>query len=96
MLIDQGPKRIHIPKAPPLGLLLEAPQFKTYNDRVKSQGGDFEHDIVDYAPHAEMIMAFKIKYIYEKLRLEELEKHIYHKWIRQMDCITSNILRFLK
>ena len=56
------------------------------------------------------MQAFKLKYIYDKLREDELETHVYvvsrsivrvrlthsfHKWIRQMDTSDSDILSFL-
>nr|XP_031858534.1 tRNA pseudouridine(38-40) synthase [Kwoniella shandongensis]KAA5525606.1 tRNA pseudouridine(38-40) synthase [Kwoniella shandongensis] len=92
-----GPKRIHIPKAPPLGLLLEAPQFGVYNDRItqKLNGLTDDRDPVDFGLYAEQMHAFKVKWIYEKLRQEELEHHVFHKWMRQMDCSTSSGLAFL-
>jgi tRNA pseudouridine38-40 synthase len=75
-----GPKRIHIPKAPPLGLLLEAPQFKTYNDKLRSNShnvpADEQRDPVDFGLYKEDMHAFKVKYIYEKLRQEELEFNV--------------------
>lgn len=77
--LDPGPKRILIPKAPPLGLLLEAPQFGTYNERIHDKTGGIteDRDPVDFGCHAEEMQAFKTKYIYEKLRQEELEAHVY-------------------
>ncbi|KAK4684269.1 tRNA pseudouridine38-40 synthase, partial [Tremellales sp. Uapishka_1] len=92
-----GPKRIHVPKAPPLGLLLESPQFKTYNDRIKETPNDAaeEREPVNFGLYKEEMQAFKVKYIYEKLRLEELESSVFHKWIRQMDCSQNKSLSFL-
>lgn len=42
----QGPEQIHVPKAPALGLLLEQPRFKTYNDNMllKSKQNNVEHN----------------------------------------------------
>jgi tRNA pseudouridine38-40 synthase len=85
-----GPKKIHIPKAPPLGLLLQSPVFKTYNDRIKYMGnagnqrkkgaapaeGDVERDPVDLSVHEEEMEAFKVKWIYERLRQDELEQNV--------------------
>ncbi|OCF75536.1 tRNA pseudouridine(38-40) synthase [Kwoniella mangroviensis CBS 8886] len=92
-----GPKRIHVPKAPPLGLLLEAPQFGVYNTRItsKANGLQEDRDPVDFGLYAEQMRDFKVKWIYEKLRQEELEAHVFHKWMRQMDCTMSNGLAFL-
>lgn len=72
-----GPKCIHIPKAPPLGLLLEAPQFRTYNElKLKSVGGPEDREHIDFEKYADQIHAFKVKYIYEALRQEELETNV--------------------
>ncbi|ORX37055.1 pseudouridine synthase [Kockovaella imperatae] len=91
-----GPKTIHIPKAPPLGLLLEAPQFGSYNSRVKEQKDpQAERDPIDWALYGDKMQEFKLKFIYEKLRQDELESHIFHKWIRQIDCTSSASLSFL-
>jgi tRNA pseudouridine38-40 synthase len=74
-----GPKRIHIPKAPPLGLLLESPQFRTYNNRIESNiyGGPDDRDKVEFTPYADQMQEFKVKHIYEKLREDELKTHVY-------------------
>jgi tRNA pseudouridine38-40 synthase len=42
----QGPEQIHVPKAPALGLLLEQPRFKTYNDNMllKAKQNKVEHN----------------------------------------------------
>ncbi|OCF37335.1 tRNA pseudouridine(38-40) synthase [Kwoniella heveanensis BCC8398] len=92
-----GPKRIHVPKAPPLGLLLEAPQFGVYNSRItdKRNGLQEDRDPVNFGLYAEKMHAFKVKWIYERLRQEELEAHVFHKWMRQMDCSMSAGLAFL-
>jgi len=74
-----GPKRIHIPKAPPLGLLLESPQFRTYNSRIETKmyGGPDDRDKVEFTPYADQMNDFKVKHIYEKLREDELRTHVY-------------------
>jgi tRNA pseudouridine38-40 synthase len=72
-----GPKPIHIPKAPPLGLLLEAPQFGSYNARIKDQKDpQAERDPIDWAVYNDQMQEFKLKFIYEKLRQDELESHM--------------------
>lgn len=73
-----GPKRIHVPKAPPLGLLLEAPQFGMYNDRISIQlkGDNIDRDPVDWDRYKDEMHAFKLKFIYERLRQSELESHV--------------------
>ena len=91
-----GPKKIHIPKAPPLGLLLQRPVFKTYNDRLKHVGGGggqkkganaqkaeegeadltSEREPLDLSVYEDEMEAFKLKWIYEKLREDELENNV--------------------
>ena len=86
--LGPGPKRIHIPKAPPLGLLLEAPQFRTYNERIHNDTNGITEDRepVDFECHAEEMQAFKTKHIYDKLRQEELETHVYVTRLSPGDC----------
>lgn len=93
-----GPKRIHVPKAPPLGLLLQQPEFKSYNDRItlKLGGTQEDRDPVSFEEYAETMEAFKIKWIYERMRKDELETNVFQKWIRQVDCSSSPALSFLK
>lgn len=92
--------------------MLEAPQFGLYNRRIhdKKGGLQVDRDPIDWDAYAEEMQAFKLKYIYDKLREDELETHVYvcdhlfflplltgrfHKWIRQMDTSDSEILSFL-
>lgn len=92
-----GPKRIHIPKAPPLGLLLEQPQFRTYNKRVHelpNVSGE-ERPEVDFKPYEEVMHDFKVHWIYERLREVEFEANIFHKWIRQIDTTSNNTFGYL-
>lgn len=79
LTVHLGPKRIHIPKAPPLGLLLQSPQFKTYNQRLPERrgGGGEERDPIDWDLYKDQMETFKVKFIYDKLRLDELETHVY-------------------
>ncbi|BEJ17427.1 hypothetical protein CspHIS471_0608280 [Cutaneotrichosporon sp. HIS471] len=92
-----GPKRIHIPKAPPLGLLLEQPQFKVYNERTRSiPNPDGEpRELVDFKKHADEMHAFKVKWIYDALRQTELETNTYHKWLKQIDHGSSRDFTYL-
>lgn len=92
-----GPQRIHIPKAPPLGLLLEQPQFKTYNQRVHALPNvtGEERPEVDFGKYADVMHKFKVEWIYERLREVEYESNIFHKWIRQIDTTSSRQFGFL-
>lgn len=70
-------KRIHIPKAPPLGLLLEQPQFKTYNDKAQKlpNHGAEPRELVDFSKYEDIMHKFKVEWIYERLREMELEQN---------------------
>jgi tRNA pseudouridine38-40 synthase len=81
-----GPARIHVPKAPGLGLLLEEPLFEGYNKRLrenmnkqnegstpaKGDGGVIKEEIT-YNKYAEEKEAFKNKWIYDRIYKEEEE-----------------------
>lgn len=73
-----GPKRIHIPKAPPLGLLLEQPQFKTYNERARTlpKTAGEQREFVDFTKYTDQMHQFKVEWIYERLREMELESNV--------------------
>lgn len=68
-----GKVNLNIPKAPGLGLLLEQTVFQKYNTRVSGGMGGVTRDAVDFAPFEKEMDAFKEKFIYDKIVLEELE-----------------------
>lgn len=59
-----GPKRISIPKAPGLGLLLERPVFETYSKKAKDS---FGKDALDFSKYEKEIDEFKHKQIYTRI-----------------------------
>lgn len=70
--IDQsyGPRRISIPKAPGLGLMLERPMFTEYNKKAVSLG----KEAIDFAKYEDQIREFKDKHIYRRMfEVEEKE-----------------------
>lgn len=69
-----GPQRVHVPKAPALGLLLECPLFDSYNKRVE---GTPERDPIDFEVHREKLEAFKEEKIYSEIRAREAEHSVY-------------------
>lgn len=85
-----GPARIHVPKAPGLGLLLEEPIFAGYNRRLlenmkrqnddktasKGDGGVIKEDIL-FSRFQKEKDAFKNKWIYDRIYKEEEETHEY-------------------
>lgn len=100
-----GPKQIQIPKAPSLGLLLEQPQFGTYNlkvketnDKIKEGDPDAEnhrHDPIDYEIYRETIDNFKVKHIYERMRQEEAENNVFDTWLRSVDSHSGDDFGYL-
>lgn len=59
-----GPKRISIPKAPGLGLLLERPVFETYSKKAKDS---FGKEALDFSNYEKEIEEFKHKQIYTRI-----------------------------
>ena len=65
-----GPRRISIPKAPGLGLMLERPMFTEYNKKAVTIG----REPIDFAKYEDKIKAFKDEHIYRRMfELEEKE-----------------------
>ncbi|PWZ03578.1 pseudouridine synthase, partial [Testicularia cyperi] len=106
-----GPARIHIPKAPGLGLLLEQPLFGAYNVRIKNNNSkldkiqaksngkndveDEKRDAVTYAPHESEMTAFKQKYIYDRIMVTEEETSEFGKWLNYLDVFQGPDFEFL-
>ncbi|KAJ9116956.1 hypothetical protein QFC22_004614 [Naganishia vaughanmartiniae] len=93
-----GPEQIHVPKAPALGLLLEQPRFKTYNDTAafKSQQNNVEHNHpLEFETLKDEIFAFKLKHIYERLRRDEESAAHYHNWTTNLDNVQGPSLSYL-
>ncbi|PWN40023.1 pseudouridine synthase [Ceraceosorus guamensis] len=81
-----GPARIHVPKAPGLGLLLEEPLFGGYNLKVaKVQPGAEERSPVTYKDFAERMQAFKQTFIYDRIIKTEEETSEFAKWLNYLD-----------
>ncbi|KAI5452673.1 tRNA pseudouridine synthase 1 [Naganishia albida] len=93
-----GPEQIHVPKAPALGLLLEQPRFKTYNENAahKSKQNKVEHNHpLDFESYKDEIFAFKLKHIYERLRRDEESAAHYHNWNTNLDNVQGPSLSYL-
>ena len=65
-LISQsyGSRRISIPKAPGLGLMLERPVFNAYNKKLAAQS---DRELIDFAKYEEKIQEFKDREIYGRM-----------------------------
>ncbi|KIO26619.1 hypothetical protein M407DRAFT_15026 [Tulasnella calospora MUT 4182] len=103
-----GPRRITVPMAPALGLLLEQPLFGSYNDRVRSENAALEkqkvsdeekanrrRDEIDFSKHQKDIGEFKLKLIYERMREEEAKSNVFNRWIQLIDYYQGEDLAYL-
>lgn len=68
-----GPRRLSVPKAPSLGLLLERPVFEHYNTTAAVTAG---HPPIDFDKHRETIDQFRQKHIYTKIFDEEYQSSV--------------------
>ncbi|KAM7185876.1 tRNA pseudouridine synthase [Rhypophila sp. PSN 637] len=74
-------RRISIPKAPGLGLLLERPVFEMYNK--KAAGADRE--LIDFDKYDEEIQKFKDDHIYKRMFDLEEKENSFHLFFNQVD-----------
>lgn len=82
MKLSYGPRRISIPRAPGLGLLLERPVFDTYNQRAQNQFGKTP---IDFGDFEEAIRAFKDSEIYSRIWDVEESQNLFHSFFHQLD-----------
>ncbi|KAK5659512.1 hypothetical protein OQA88_714 [Cercophora sp. LCS_1] len=76
-----GPRRISIPKAPGLGLMLERPMFVEYNKKA----GGLGRDPINFAEYEEKIQAFKDEHIYKRMFDVEEKENAFHLFFNQVD-----------
>ncbi|KAJ3007916.1 tRNA pseudouridine synthase 1 [Thoreauomyces humboldtii] len=88
-----GNKKLNIPKAPALGLLLERPMFDVYNKKWATEANDREP--VDFEKYRVVMEAFKEKWIYSRLVEEELETSQFDDWNRIIDSRSQDYEYFL-
>lgn len=81
-----GKRKINIPKAPALGLLLERPVYDGYNDKLKSYG----YEPLNFDQYSKQIDAFKQKYIYSNIYEGEEKDHTFHGFFGFIDYFTGN------
>ncbi|KAH7590035.1 tRNA pseudouridine synthase [Nakaseomyces glabratus] len=80
-----GPQKINIPKAPALGLLLEAPVFESYNKRLEK----FGYKPIDFSKYQEKVDAFKMKHIYDKIYAEEVSDNVFNAFFSYIDSFNK-------
>ena len=73
-----GPRKVVVPKAPALGLLLERPLFESYNRKITEVNAKLENDAdpsyrppIDFEQHRAVIDQFKQDQIYSRMRTQE-------------------------
>ncbi|KAL2270621.1 hypothetical protein VTJ83DRAFT_2805 [Remersonia thermophila] len=76
-----GPRRISIPKAPGLGLMLERPMFTEYNKRAPSLG----KEPIDFSKWEDKIKEFKDQHIYRRMFELEEQENSFHLFFNQVD-----------
>ncbi|ORX45882.1 tRNA pseudouridine synthase [Hesseltinella vesiculosa] len=91
-------KKINIPKAPALGLLLEQPVFQTYNKKVDSRRDADEkkkkedqptqqkvHEYINFDANENDMNAFKSKYIYTQVFESEQQERGFETFLLSVD-----------
>lgn len=73
--------KINIPKAPALGLLLEQPVYTGYNPRLEG----FGFPPLSFDQFADDMLAFKQKFIYDRIFKEEREERTFHNFFTFID-----------
>lgn len=78
--------KINIPKAPALGLLLERPIFRVYNEKMRSKAAnEVERDEIDFDLYKEQIEEFKREWIYKKIFEAENQEHVFDGYLTSLD-----------
>lgn len=80
-----GPQKVNIPKAPALGLLLEAPVFESYNKRLEK----FGYEPIDFSKYQDQIDDFKMKHIYDKIYEEEVTENVFNAFFSYIDSFNK-------
>lgn len=111
-LVDEcfGPARVHIPKAPGLGLLLEQPIFEAYNRRIgnnndkltrlmkKSDNPGLQDELregVGYKDHEDQMTKFKQAWIYDRITATEADTAEFAKWLNYLDVFQGPDFEYL-
>ena len=82
-----GPATISIPKAPGLGLLLEAPVFESYNERAVTE---FKRGTIDFNKYSKEMLEFQQREIYDRIFREEEKDHQSVPFSKAMQLLLMN------
>ncbi|KAH8898283.1 pseudouridine synthase [Thozetella sp. PMI_491] len=77
-----GARRISIPKAPGLGLMLERPVFDEYNRKQTTVLGK---DAIDFGKYEAQIQEFKDREIYKRMFESEERENAFYNFFHQID-----------
>ncbi|KAF4580885.1 tRNA pseudouridine synthase [Ophiocordyceps camponoti-floridani] len=80
-------RKLAIPKAPGLGLLLERPVFENYNRRARET---LDRPEIDFDKYERELQAFKDKHIYTRIFEVEEKENTFHAFFNQIDQFRSN------
>ncbi|CDO92117.1 unnamed protein product [Kluyveromyces dobzhanskii CBS 2104] len=81
-----GQEKINIPKAPALGLLLEAPVYDGYNTRLQ----EFGYETIDFSKYHSEMDSFKMKHIYDKIYQEEVNENVFNAFFSYIDTFNPS------
>lgn len=74
-------KKVDIPKAPAVGLVLDEVHFEAYNRRY---GDDGIHESLEWDENEEEIQQFKDQYIYKQIIDTDVREGVMLKWLRTL------------
>jgi tRNA pseudouridine38-40 synthase len=96
-LIDEtfNERRINIPKAPALGLLLERPLFGVYNEKLLEKANQVTRDKLCFDPYNKEIESFKQKWIYDKIFESEKADNVFDTFLTSLDAHIGNDYDYL-
>ncbi|ESZ97163.1 hypothetical protein SBOR_2419 [Sclerotinia borealis F-4128] len=83
---------ISIPKAPSLGLLLEAPVFNNYNEKLSKES---EREKLDFEKYREKMDEFKQREIYDRIFRVENAENQFHTFFHHLDHHRSDYFLWL-
>ncbi|KAI8063931.1 pseudouridine synthase [Gongronella butleri] len=97
-------KKINIPKAPALGLLLEQPLFESYNHKIeehkkerhKRPKDEKEHQPIDFGTYQELMDDFKKKYIYTRVFETERAERGFEQFLASVDNSMTRDFEYLQ
>lgn len=91
-----GPRKVHVPKAPSLGLLLDRPIFGSYNSNVLKSTFAAAKEPINFDLYQEEVEEFRRRVIYEKMREEEEASNVFAGWLQGLDGLAGPDFEYLK